>query len=593
MSRIKMLLLVVSLGAVRGAPAQHSTLIDDEAIDALITETSGELALKHSELLLDYSGFAPSLGAEQTASHIAEQMRTFGLADVRVDTFPSDGKRFFWAFRTEPWWEARTGDLWVLDPETGQARQRLASFDVHRVHLGRFSTSAALETELVDVGPGTRLEHYERKTVAGKIVLASGSAGPVHELAVWEHGAAGAVVYRVADPVERPHLIRAAQIVPFVGPRGEPPSFVFSISYAAGTALSERLSQGETLKVRAQVETETKAGHYPQVHATILGTEPALPEVWIQAHTNYRNTGGGNNLTGVEATIDLARTLQELIDNERLDRPRRNIHFVWGAEHMAMIYFLHEQPDAVARILALLNLDMVGDHQVLSESVLRLYRTPHSLPSFVNDVVQEMFEVVGAGNSISLGGGRLLDFGRSFRLPIVEPSGSRDPFYYYIDDFWGPSDHEDIAEASLGIHAVLLNTWPDPYIGTQQDTLERADATQMKRVAVIAGAAAYVLASAADDELPALAQNAAAKARLAAEESRAMDVLTSASREGFADDSVHARTILTHAYPREAAAIATLARFATTEGSRAYVDARAEEIGEEPSACASAARRSS
>ena len=248
-----------------------------------------------------------------------------------------------------------------------------------------------------------------------------------------------------------------------------------------------------------------------------------------------------------------------------------------------MIYLLHEQPEAAARILALLNLDMVGDHQVLSESVLRLYREPHSLPSFLNDVVQEMFEVVGAGNSISLGGGRLLDFGSRFRLPIVEPSGSRDPFYYYIEDFWGPSDHEDIAEASLGVHAVLLNTWPDPYIGTQQDTLERADATQMKRAAVIAGASAYILASAADNELPALAQNAAAKARarLAAEEGRAMDILTSSSRASFADDSALARTILSHAYPREAAAIKTLARVATTEDSRAYLDARTGEIRDE------------
>ena len=317
MSRISALVLVALLGHVHIAPAQHSTLIDDDALDAIIAETSGELGLKHFERLLEYSCFAPSLGAEQIANDIAEQMRTFGLADVRVETFPSDGKRFFWAFRTEPWWEAREGDLWILDPETGRARERVASFDVHRVHLGRFSTSAELETELVDVGPGDRPEHYDGKSVAGKIVLASGSAGRVHELAVWEHGAAGAVVYRVTDHIERPHLISAAQIVPFIGPRGEPPGFVFSLSYAAGTALSERLSLGETLRVRARVETETKVGHYPQVHATIPGTEPSLPEVWIQAHTNYRNTGGGNNLTGVGATLDLARTLQKLIVTRR------------------------------------------------------------------------------------------------------------------------------------------------------------------------------------------------------------------------------------------------------------------------------------
>jgi Zn-dependent M28 family amino/carboxypeptidase len=291
------------------------------------------------------------------------------------------------------------------------------------------------------------------------------------------------------------------------------------------------------------------------VQAVLKGTEPELPEVWIQAHTNYRNTGGGNNLTGLGATLDLARSFSSLVSTGKLPRPRRSIRFTWGPEHMAIIYYLHQNPAAVSRILAYLNLDMVGDHQALSESVLRLYRTPDSLPSFVNDVVEEMFEVVGRGNSISIRHGGLLGFGTTFPLPIVEESGSRDPFYYYIEPFWGPSDHEDIAEASLGVHAVLLNTWPDPYIGTQEDTLERADATQMKRAEVIAGASAYVLAAASDDDVPALARNALAKARarLAFEERRAME------------SSELAIEIVRQAYEREVKSIETLSAFASGE----------------------------
>jgi hypothetical protein len=235
---------------------------------------------------------------------------------------------------------------------------------------------------------------------------------------------------------------------------------------------------------------------------------------------------------------------------------------------MAIIYYLHENPGAVFRILAYLNLDMVGDHQVLSESVLRLYRTPGSLPSFLNDVVEEMFEVVGRGNSISIRQGRFLAFEGGFSLPIAEPSGSRDPFYYYIEPFWGPSDHEDIDEASLGVHAVLLNTWPDPYIGTQEDTLERADATQMKRAEVIAGASAYILATASDDDVAALAQNALARARarLAFEERRAMDALP---------DGNLALEIVRQAYAHEVKAIETLTALASRSD---YLRDRAREL---------------
>ena len=570
--RAPSLFALVSLLATE-VSAQHSSLIEDKALEALVSEVSGAKALSHFRDLLQYSGFAPSLGSEQTADYIAAKAREFGLADVRIEEFPSDGQRFFWAFRTEPWWEGKKGELYLLDA-TGQAAERLASFDVHRIVLGRFSRSASIRAELVDVGTGLRPEDYQGKDLRGKIALASGAAGPVHARAVWEHGASGVVVYRTADHVERPHLIGSAVIEPFLGPRGEPPAFLFSLSYGMGKALSDRLRAGETLEVRAEVEAETRAGHYSMVQAVLEGTEPGLPEVWIQAHTNHRNTGGGNNLTGLGATLDLARSLSTLVAQGRLLRPKRSIRFTWGPEHMAVIYYLHQNPATLSRILAYLNLDMVGDHQARSESVLRLYRTPRSLPSFVNDVVEEMFHVVGRGNSISIRQGRLLAFESEFSLPIVEPTGSRDPFYYYIEPFWGPSDHEDIAEGSLGVHAVLLNTWPDPYIGTQEDTLERADATQMKRAEVIAGASAYVLAAATDDDVPTLAQNALAKARarLASEELRAMTAV--------ADGNLPFE-ILRQAYAHEVRAVETLKALASSEPRKDYLGGRAAELEEE------------
>ena len=186
---------------------------------------------------------------------------------------------------------------------------------------------------------------------------------------------------------------------------------------------------------------------------------------------------------------------------------------------------------------------MVGDHQELSKSILRLYRTPFSTPSFVNDVVQEMFETVAAGNTTSLP-----HRGVQFLLPILEPSGSRDQFFYKIEEFWGPSDHEDVTP--LGIHAVLLNTWPDPYIGTNEDTKERADATQMKRATVIAGASAYILANAGPREIPVLVQNALgkARARLAGEERRAMDLLWQSSPKDPQEDLREAANIVARDY---------------------------------------------
>jgi hypothetical protein len=549
---------------------QGTDLIEDPILQAIIQESSGELALQHFENLLAYSGYAPSRGAEQTARYLVERSKDIGLTQIRTEEFLSDGRQYAWAFRTEPWWEARLGELWLIEPE----RERLASFDIYRGHLARFSTTSRVTAELVDIGSGMYPSDYDGKEIAGKIVLATGRVGTVHRLAVWERGAAGVLIYRSTDHLTYPDLVHSLSIEPYEGPVGEAPTFAFSLSCRAGNSLSDRLRNGEKLTLRAEVDADTRAGYYPQVHAVIPGTEPEQPEVWILAHTNHRNTGGGNNLTGVGATLDVARTLEELIKAGKLARPRRNIRFVWGAEHIATTYYFHDHPEAVDSVLALLNLDMVGDHQVLSESILRLYRTPHSLPHFVNDVVQEMFEVVAAGNSYSLAAGRrLLALSSKFERPIVEPSGSRDPFYYQIEPFWGPSDHEDVAEASLSIPAVLLNTWPDPYIATQEDSVERTDATQMKRAIVITAASAYIMASAGPGSIPALVQNGLAKARsrLAREEHRATRWIGEARPDSTGIRLWQARNIIRQAYRREAEALLSLGGFAENEMTRSYL----------------------
>jgi hypothetical protein len=202
----------------------------------------------------------------------------------------------------------------------------------------------------------------------------------------------------------------------------------------------------------------------------------------------------------------------------------------------------------------------------------------------LDDVVEEMFEAVEEGNSYSLvTGRRLLDLSSKFLLPIVEPTGSLDPFYYKIEPFWGPSDHEDVAEASLGVPAVLLNTWPDPYIGTQEDTIERADATQMKRAIVISAASAYVMASAGPEEIPSLVANALAKARirLAEEEHRATRLMNESTEESAGESLWQAGNIIRQAYRRESDGVRSLEIFAGEGVSMTHIDSVARKLAAE------------
>ena len=131
--------------------AQSSGIISNEVMAALTAETSGEMALRHfAHIEANYSGFSPSRGSQDMAAYIADRARSWGLDEVFIEEFPSDGKAFFWTFKSEPWWEGKKAEVWL----TGPHRERIASFDVHRAHLARFSRSADLQLELVQCGGG-------------------------------------------------------------------------------------------------------------------------------------------------------------------------------------------------------------------------------------------------------------------------------------------------------------------------------------------------------------------------------------------------------------------------------------------------------
>jgi len=144
-----------------------------ETLQAIIEEASGELARNHFRRLNLMGGYAPSPQFREIAEYMQGQAEAIGLEEVRLEEFPSDGERYYWAFLTEPSWDAREGSLWQVAPH----EKRLTDFAMTPGALARFSRSTEAEAELVYVGAGMSAEDYEGKDVEGKVVLTTGPMG--------------------------------------------------------------------------------------------------------------------------------------------------------------------------------------------------------------------------------------------------------------------------------------------------------------------------------------------------------------------------------------------------------------------------------
>jgi len=571
--------LVISRKVLSGAavflfiselPTKAQQLLAPDQYRMIRENSSGERPFADFERIVRFSGYSPAHGADEVANYLATEAKSMGLTSVNIERYPSDGKSYFWAFHTEPLWEAHKGELWLAKPE----KELLADFKVFKSHLGRNSRTGSVTAELVDVGSGVSEKDYDGRSVEGKVVLASGAASRVMRLAVWERKAAGVVFYRTEGAIDHPDLIGTVQLVPWIGPHGEDPTFAFSLSYRVGSELKARLALGEKLSVHSEVEVETGPGEYPEVRAEIPGTDPSLPAILVYAHDNSRNTGGANNLTGVGCTLEVARLLSNLVSTGTVPRPRRTIRFMWGSEHYGLTYHFHEHPEDLQRILAMINIDMIGYDQQSSGAVFHLYRSPNSNPSFLDDTVQAFIDKVGVENTIAIRNSHFLSARptEGFLNPLFAPTGSREQFHYSIEPFWGPSDHEDAQ--TLGVQAILLNDFPDVFLGTQEDTPKAGDPTQMRRGVVIASSSAYYLASAGADDLPALLHNATSKAakRFADDETKAFGYLESAKDEDLPQAYRDATNVVKHGLSRETGSLTSLSRLVGDQGFKAQVD---------------------
>src|SRR5205085_907643 len=241
------------------------------------------------------------------------------------------------------------------------------------------------------------------------------------------------------------------------------------------------------IRLRAAVDAGREPSAY-LIPTAIIPGHRRDQEVVFSCHLDHPNPGANDNASGCAGELEVARTLNQLIRGGALPRPERTIRFLWPAEVEGTIALLNARPEFARRTLATIHLDMIGGNTEITKSILRIYGSPPSLPSFVSNVGFTFGRWVNEQSLLFAATG-------AAPFPLIEPDGDRRALQAEIGGFNEGSDHEVWSEGSFRVPIIYIADWPDRYIHTQRDLPGNLDPTKLRRAIFIAAASGYYLAN--------------------------------------------------------------------------------------------------
>ena len=546
--------------------ARTGLLLKDDIVVRLIQNSSGDRAFDFVSQLALWDRNQVTEGYARAAEWVSRMSKEFGLDEVMIERFPSDGKIEYLGNVGPAQWLVRKAELWLTSP----FRMKLASYDEQPMSLAVWSTSADIEAELVDIGEGTADTNIATD-IKGKLVLTSGRPLKIFERVVTKGGAAGIVSsWSVPDfdqlnrrPGDFPDQL-GWQRLPGEKQAAGRGSFAFAISARRAQELRTLMRQGKTLRVHAVVDAELGSGNLEVVSCLISGSTYPDEEIIVTAHLDHYKPGANDNASGSAAILEMARTVRRMIDRQELPRPQRTIRFMWVPEYNGTYAWLSAHLGDPVKRLANLNFDMVGENTGKTNSVTALCYTPDSNPSFLNAVTESIVDFCNTYNSER--------YPPQADVFIGSLTGSRSRMAVRMVPYETGTDHELFNNLKIG--GASLGSWPDNFYHTSEDTPDKVDPTELHRAVVIGLTAITTLAYADDDQARDLARLSLVygKRRIAGSEFSAIKSLLGATQDGFNEAGRLAENLVTHVYRRERAAISSAAAFARTAQARSDIE---------------------
>jgi hypothetical protein len=358
-----------------------------EVLEAVRAEVSGERAHAALRDLTRFHRIQASPGYDDAADWLVAALEPTGL-EIEVEHASGDGATRVLGQLMPEGWALDRATAWLVDGSG--AREPLCDFAAEPLSVIQRSDSARGRFPIVALDDASGAPR-DGVALRGAVALTRGGARASLERAVRERGAAGLLCdgRRLFPPVRaEEHDRDSLAYTSFWWNGDEPRGWGFVVTPNAGARLRERLDRGERLELEVEIASRRYSARIPLVTARLAGE--SADEILVVSHLCHPRPGANDNASGAAAALEAARALAALATREPLARRARSVRFLWMPELTGTFAWLGGAPGRIERLVAALNLDMVGADQSQCGSTLLLEHPPCFAASFAEDLLHRI-----------------------------------------------------------------------------------------------------------------------------------------------------------------------------------------------------------
>lgn len=458
----------------------------------------GERAYTDVKEVSNFHRIQASTGYRAAAQHVCNTLQSQGF-NTTIRSYPFDGKRWYWSCKSFLEWDCKGGWCDLVLPE----KHRIADFRANNISVIQKSwpcdySDTPLDLVMLDKGPDE--SNYEGLDLKGKMIFIHGDFNPYLEWAIQKRGAVGIVtdfMRTVPGVRERYDLLDIKNYVSFwwKDTETQPHTFGYVLSPREGDQLAEICR-----KMAAEHAADPSKPQYPQVTCKMDSSlypgavevvDTLLPgesdeEILIVSHLCHPRASANDNASGIGASMEVLRTLKELTESGKLPPLKRSVRVIFIPEFTGTYTYLEGREKELDKIVAGINLDMVGGRQSAGYGPITICAQPHGCPSLVTDVaalcldeVKKEYESHNKGNYVAM-------------------------FNSLVAEFTAGSDHYILCDPTIDIPTPMLGQWPDINYHSAGDTIDKVDPYILHKSASIAAGYVYALCNLSAEDLPAI-----------------------------------------------------------------------------------------